>query len=365
VCGGGCGGAARRLLGNWNVFHRQQKARGHEYARVLRYVGGRRTQRLFTAWRQLADDAALAAAVFRARRRGPRTLLAAWARVGRTAATQYRRVKAMVVHRLWRLLREGFGLWATLTDLARRIRNLRKRWRVRWGCTVLDAWRHKVFSLRANNVTLLEQCMHKWRLYLEVRRRLLATSRRCALGLTPQATCTPGSDHRGLSALWQVAANVRLHMTRCMETKRRQGTLMGVLRRWGCWVDAVTAVRQRARVHHPRAAFIGWANWTVAAALHRRNLLTACAVEWLEVITERLRAQRGLLKHALRRWCERTTAAQAQRLTIGRWHQKCAYRLMHRAFARWELEATSTHGVDNDEILVQVVPHLLCAVSSA
>ena len=112
--------------------------------------------------------------------------------MGRTAATQYRRVKAMVVQRLWGLLREGFDLWATLTDLARRIRNLRTRWRVRWGCTVLDAWHARVFSLRANNVTLLEQCMHKWRLYIEVPRRLLATSRRFALGLTPQATRTLG-----------------------------------------------------------------------------------------------------------------------------------------------------------------------------
>lgn len=148
-----------------------------------------------------------------------------------------------------------------------------------------------------------------------------------------------------------------------METKRRQGTLTGVLRRWGCWVDAVAAVRQRARVHHPRAAFIGWANWTVASALHRHNALAACVDEWLEVITERLRAQRGLLKHALRRWRERTTAAQAQRLTIGRWHQKCAYKLMQRAFAHWELEATSTHGVDNDEILAQVRPRRLCPSS--
>jgi hypothetical protein len=45
------------MLGNWTVFNRQQKARGHEYARVLRYVGGRRTQRLFTAWRQLGETA--------------------------------------------------------------------------------------------------------------------------------------------------------------------------------------------------------------------------------------------------------------------------------------------------------------------
>jgi hypothetical protein len=35
------------------------------------------------------------------------------------------------------------------------------------------------------------------------------------------------------------AANVRLHLTRCMRTKRRQGTLGGSLRRWAAWVNGV------------------------------------------------------------------------------------------------------------------------------
>jgi hypothetical protein len=40
----------------------------------------------------VGEEAGLAVVVCRVRRRGPRSLLAAWARVGRTAAAQYRKV---------------------------------------------------------------------------------------------------------------------------------------------------------------------------------------------------------------------------------------------------------------------------------
>jgi hypothetical protein len=73
-----------------------------------------------------------------------------------------------------------------------------------------------------------------------------------------------------------------------------------------------------------------------------------------QVRKERLVGERGAAKHALRRWQRHTAAQHTQRQAVARWQQRRAVKRLRRALEAWEVAATQTHGVDNDEILAQV-----------